>query len=226
MDGAGAATLPASSAPAPAVVDAAPPAEATVSTAPPPVDPSSIAYTCRRCRMQLFTGGDTVTHEVGQQQFSYKRRAKAQRGVAEAASVDEWGALDPEIAAAAEAMRCDSYFLEEPAAWMGVVEGRLACPNAACKARVGSLKWAGSQCSCACRVWGVRACGAAAAAVCRHHTARVCVCVCVCVCACVPPPVSAAWHRRAAVGMCVLRGGGGTAAATAVAHASCCTHPP
>ncbi|CAN0430178.1 unnamed protein product, partial [Ectocarpus sp. 13 AM-2016] len=30
----------------------------------------------------------------------------------------------------------------------GEVEGKLSCPNKACGARLGSLKWTGAQCSC------------------------------------------------------------------------------
>ncbi|CAN0440331.1 unnamed protein product, partial [Hapterophycus canaliculatus] len=31
---------------------------------------------------------------------------------------------------------------------LGELEGKLSCPNKACGARLGSLKWTGAQCSC------------------------------------------------------------------------------
>ena len=112
-----------------------------------PSSPSSIKYTCRRCRTVLFTGADTASHEQGQQSFSHHRLSKAKRG---AVAVDEFGFPDPVAAAEAKAalQRCDSFFLAESLPWMGLEEGRLLCPNSACGARIGTLKWAGSQCSC------------------------------------------------------------------------------
>lgn len=44
--------------------------------------------------------------------------------------------------------KCSSYFLEGALDWMDAsqVEGKLHCPK--CGHRVGTLKWAGGQCSC------------------------------------------------------------------------------
>lgn len=91
-------------------------------------------FSCRRCRAPLFRAADLSEHEAGQHEFAYRRAEKSRRG------------------GAAGTGDCTSYFLREPLRWMagvatsGETEGKLACPK--CATRVGSLRWAGMQCSC------------------------------------------------------------------------------
>lgn len=87
-------------------------------------------YTCRICRRVVFAEADLENHQTAQQGFC-RRKSK---GVTSAGV-------------------CSSYFLAEPPLWMeeqqtGEVEGKISCPNKACGARLGSLKWTGAQCSC------------------------------------------------------------------------------
>ncbi|KAI9136789.1 hypothetical protein BKA69DRAFT_1033241, partial [Paraphysoderma sedebokerense] len=48
---------------------------------------------------------------------------------------------------------CGSYFIVPPP-WLtteklhGEVEGKIDCPTVTCKAKLGSFRWQGSQCSC------------------------------------------------------------------------------
>ena len=98
-----------------------------------------VTYSCRRCRTPLCTSSDLAAHDVSSQTFSYRRRLKETKG----AEIVGQSAGKPDES------RCD-LFVPEPLEWMGLVEGRLACPNKQCGARVGNLKWAGIQCSCPC----------------------------------------------------------------------------
>mmetsp|Transcript_20371 Transcript_20371/g.25719 ORF Transcript_20371/g.25719 Transcript_20371/m.25719 type:complete len:203 (-) Transcript_20371:160-768(-) len=85
-------------------------------------------YLCRKCRNQLFTVADLEDHEPRMHTFHKLKARNLDTGV-----------------------RCTSYFIEEKLSWMGDmsdVEGKLICPNGRCKARVGTYKWVGSQCSC------------------------------------------------------------------------------
>ncbi|CAM9565590.1 unnamed protein product [Ectocarpus fasciculatus] len=92
-------------------------------------DQEDVVYNCRMCRRAVFNGGDIEKHEAAQHNF---RRRKS-KGVTSKGP-------------------CSSIFLSEPKRWMkqqaGELEGKLSCPNKACGARLGSLKWTGAQCSC------------------------------------------------------------------------------
>ena len=115
-------------------------------------DSAAVIYSCRRCRAALFRGSQLSTHELGAHAFAAHRAAKdARAGAAGAGAV---AAAAAAAAAAADASAaCSSLFLVEPVKWMAgsaggaAAEGKLACPGG-CGARVGTLSWAGSQCSC------------------------------------------------------------------------------
>ena len=107
-------------------------------------------FTCRMCRTVLFTSADLVAHapDTGEglagkkRQFSGKNRDEQHSA----------GQSQPDE-------ECTSYFLADAPAWAmdgdgGAGGGKLMCPNAKCKARVGTLAWGGAQCSCG--VWVVR----------------------------------------------------------------------
>lgn len=123
----------------------------------PSQDPNmELVYCCRRCRTPLFRPSHLSAHEPGLHHFSYHRVSK---DVANAGDISQsgharLGANPSEITALDEPSRpkCTSYFLEDSLQWMkdviGEVENKLTCPNKKCNARLGSLKWAGSQCSC------------------------------------------------------------------------------
>eukprot|EP00903_Cladosiphon_okamuranus_P016286 g15018.t1 len=91
--------------------------------------PEHVVYNCRRCRRALFNAADIQSHEIAQHNF-HRRKSK--------------GVMSKGL--------CSSIFLAEPKRWMkqqlGELEGKLSCPNKACGARLGSLKWTGAQCSC------------------------------------------------------------------------------
>jgi hypothetical protein len=82
-------------------------------------------------------------HEVGAHGFSYHRTKKEMREVAGGGG----GASSGQVG---EHAVCTSIFLGEALKWMADaasdIEGKLMCPK--CAVRVGSLDWAGSQCSC------------------------------------------------------------------------------
>ena len=111
---------------------------------PPPSADAEGVFTCRRCRGPLFRAAHVTSHEVGVHRFSRHRLNK------DAAA----GSLAPPRGGADDGLRdeaaCTSFFLAEALAWMrGAsegVEGKLNCP--CCAARVGTLRWAGAQCSC------------------------------------------------------------------------------
>ncbi|CAM9259897.1 unnamed protein product [Ectocarpus sp. 12 AP-2014] len=104
-------------------------AAATVALNQTAEDQEDVVYNCRMCRRAVFNGADIEKHEAAQHNF---RRRKS-KGVPSKGP-------------------CSSIFLSEPKRWMkqqaGEVEGKLSCPNKACGARLGSLKWTGAQCSC------------------------------------------------------------------------------
>jgi hypothetical protein len=113
----------------------------------PPEDP----FMCRRCRSTLFVRSQLATHEPARHSFSHRRLAK-DREHGYAAGVDgAAGGEGAEGTGGAGSVGCTSWFLAEPTAWMstaaaGDVEGKINCFK--CSARVGSLNWAGAQCSC------------------------------------------------------------------------------
>ena len=110
-------------------------------------DSAAVIYSCRKCRAALFRGSQLSTHELGVHAFAAHRAAKdARAGAAGAAAAAAAAVMDA-------ASACTSLFLVEPVKWMAgsaggaAAEGKLACPGG-CGARVGTLSWAGSQCSC------------------------------------------------------------------------------
>jgi dual specificity phosphatase 12 len=111
------------------------PADAPADVNAPSEDDSSVEnadtnatckyYTCRKCRTRIFDETELMPHDVGQHEFSYRRR-------------DNAGNHD-----------CNMFFIGEQKDWMGDligIEGKLICPK--CTSRVGSWKWDGLQCSC------------------------------------------------------------------------------
>ena len=140
---------PASPPPPPAAPPSpAPAAEATYLHLPTAATHDAV-YCCQRCRRPLFAPEHVTSHEVGQHGFAFRRAAK-ERGAA--SSVGGSGCGDGGgVSEAAEAgAGCTSFFLSEALQWMEAassdVEGKLTCPK--CAVRVGSVKWAGGQCSC------------------------------------------------------------------------------
>jgi dual specificity phosphatase 12 len=118
-------------------------------------------YACRRCRTPLFRPSLLTSHAAGAQSFSYRRVKKdakdaaAGGGGADAAAaalaLDAGGGGGGGGGSAGEGSRmCTSHFLAEAVQWMESaskdIEGKLNCPG--CGARLGTLAWAGSQCSC------------------------------------------------------------------------------
>jgi len=91
-------------------------------------EPAEVShYSCRNCRMQLFTDSNISIHESGDGQTSFK----------------SWNKRDKTYS-----VECNSYFLEEPEPWMtelDSVQGKLCC---SCGHRLGTWKWQGVQCSC------------------------------------------------------------------------------
>lgn len=110
---------------------------APISAAALSVEADGGVFSCRRCRGPLFRGAHITAHAVGAHRFSRHRLNK------DAAS----GCL---ASPRADADVCTSYFLAEALQWMRSasegVEGKLHCPH--CTSRVGTLRWAGAQCSC------------------------------------------------------------------------------
>ena len=103
-----------------------------------------LVYSCRVCRAALARGSDLApSHTPATHGFSPHRAAKEARP---GGSGSGGGGASP----------CTSLFLAEPAPWMSAVaaetEGKLVCPGlrsgALCGARLGTLRWAGGQCSC------------------------------------------------------------------------------
>ena len=133
----------------PSVPADAPPAATTL------VLPSSsthdAVYCCQRCRRPLFAPAHLTSHEAGQHAFAYRRAAK-ERSAASSVSLGAGGAGEGGGAGGEGASGCTSHFLAEALQWMEAassdVEGKLTCPK--CAVRVGSVKWAGGQCSCEC----------------------------------------------------------------------------
>eukprot|EP00761_Pharyngomonas_kirbyi_P005092 gb/GECH01005097.1/.p1 GENE.gb/GECH01005097.1/~~gb/GECH01005097.1/.p1 ORF type:complete len:306 (+),score=52.31 gb/GECH01005097.1/:1-918(+) len=85
---------------------------------------------CRRCRTQLGTTDDAVTHEPGEGAKRFFNKRKKEGGIGE----------------------CKSVFFGEPLPWMKEmteIQGKLECPK--CNHRIGHWNWSGMQCSCG--VW-------------------------------------------------------------------------
>ena len=93
---------------------------------------SKVHFKCSMCRTPLFTIDhlENPPHTVSKHNFNHKKK--------------------PSQAAAAS--RCESVFISEGLPWMEDItlsmEGRILCPRPACQAKIGSWKWAGTQCSC------------------------------------------------------------------------------
>jgi len=132
----------------------------------PPLENTSYAaaarlvhFRCRRCRAVLCRSDqlEDPPHEEGRHHFSHHRRRK--EGLAQLQQQQQQP-QQPGLgggfggAAGGEeppAPACTSVFLAEALQWMrsaslDPVEGKLLCFG--CGARVGALRWAGSQCSC------------------------------------------------------------------------------
>ena len=125
----------------------------------------SLVYSCRVCRALLARSTDLApAHEPATHGFSPHRAAKDARpgasgGVGGGIFSGGGGGGGNSVggyAGAGTNPACTSLFLAEPAPWMaavaGDVEGKLTCPGvrsgARCGARLGTLRWAGGQCSC------------------------------------------------------------------------------
>jgi hypothetical protein len=139
-----ASTDPAASASSAASTTESSASTATPITAPrigfidPANDPSlELIYSCKRCRQALFRPDQLSDHEAGVHRFSSHRFQK------------DVAAHDGNYNAVIK-KPCTSFFLSDALQWMKSasedVEGKLCCPK--CSARVGTLKWPGSQCSC------------------------------------------------------------------------------
>jgi len=106
-------------------------------------DDAAVLFCCRRCREPLFRPSHVSAHAVGAHGFSYHRTQKAARAAAGGGAGGGGGG-----GGAGDA--CTSFFLTEALRWMeraaADVEGKLLCPR--CAVRVGTLAWAGAQCSC------------------------------------------------------------------------------
>ncbi len=116
-----------------------------------------VVFACRRCRAPLFRPSLLAQHAAGAQSFAYRRVQKDRReaagggggaGAAREEEGEEGGSGGGGGGRAGA--RCTSHFLSEAVQWMEAaskdVEGKLNCPG--CGARLGTLAWAGSQCSC------------------------------------------------------------------------------
>jgi protein-tyrosine phosphatase len=92
---------------------------------------------CKKCRFELFTVRDLVTHNPegrGKKDFSFKKTKK-----------------DIKSSTASLKKDCNAYFIEKKS-WMSSMStdsGDIFCPK--CEHRIGSFKWSGLQCSCG--VW-------------------------------------------------------------------------
>ncbi len=105
-------------------------------------------YACRMCRQTLFCCDELELHQHGRQKFAHKQRKGRRVGGGPAG--------------------CQSIFLAEKPAWMNgpqveggnsdssappssgssAIEIKIICPGIRCRARLGTLRWTGSQCSC------------------------------------------------------------------------------
>ncbi len=105
-------------------------------------------YACRMCRQTLFCSNELELHQHGRQKFTHKQRKGERVGGGPAG--------------------CQSVFLAEKPAWMNgsqvegensdnptspssdssAIEVKIICPRLRCRARLGTLRWTGSQCSC------------------------------------------------------------------------------
>ena len=116
--------------------------DAVAGAAAPDAAASELIYSCRRCRAPLFRPSLLVEHDVGAHQFSYHRVQKDAREIA--------GGGGGASSAGEAHPTCTSFFLSEVVKWMATasadIEGKLLCPG--CSVRVGTIAWAGSQCSC------------------------------------------------------------------------------
>eukprot|EP01138_Halocafeteria_seosinensis_P012867 gb/GECG01013144.1/.p1 GENE.gb/GECG01013144.1/~~gb/GECG01013144.1/.p1 ORF type:complete len:155 (+),score=23.64 gb/GECG01013144.1/:1-465(+) len=116
-------------------------------------------FACRRCRRPLFLPHQLEQkHLPNQQDFSLHKQRKDVEQSAEVAGVSsEATAALPETYMGGAYYRnkfkeCSSWFLDEPLQWMreqtNSEDGKLVCPNDKCDAKLGYIKWAGTQCSC------------------------------------------------------------------------------
>ena len=92
---------------------------------------------CRKCRHELFTASDVITHNQegrGKKDFSFKKMKK-----------------DSKSHMSDLKKSCNSYFIEKKG-WMTSMDtdsGDIQCPK--CDQKIGAFKWSGLQCSCG--VW-------------------------------------------------------------------------
>jgi len=127
-------------------------AEAAAAPASAAAAAGDVLYSCRRCRAPLCRGSQVAAHAPGAHAFAAHRAAK------DARAAHDGGAVAAAAAAAEADAACTSLFLAEPTQWMAAAagaaaaEGKLVCPGAGgaggCGARLGTLRWMGSQCSC------------------------------------------------------------------------------
>lgn len=126
---------------------------------------TSARLRCKMCRRELAKDTDVVQHEPGKGELAFEphKRDSVRRGQDTAPVARQKGPLSGlermqrvlgQRRGLLHSPACSAYFVE-PQLWMtessdvvvGVVSGRLVCPNTHCHAKLGSWTWAGTQCA-------------------------------------------------------------------------------
>lgn len=106
---------------------------------------------CAKCRQPLCFTSQLTSHEKFAGSFGHHKTTKQSHFARQKYASDKHASTASSIAGI-DTKTCTSWWISEPLSWMrkqvgdGEIEGKLCCPK--CAARVGSIKWAGAQCSC------------------------------------------------------------------------------
>ncbi len=105
-------------------------------------------YTCRMCRQTLFCSDELEIHQHGRQKFTHRQRKGERVGGGPAGCQSVFLAEKPTWMNESQVGGKNSDNPTSPSSGSSAIEVKIICPRLHCRARLGTFRWTGSQCSC------------------------------------------------------------------------------